>query len=32
VPQLAELLRATAAELASELREDTGPRLSARAR
>ncbi len=32
LPQLAELLRAAAAELAAELREDTGSRLSARAR
>ena len=32
VPQLAELLKATAAQLAAELREDAGGRLSARAR
>jgi IclR family acetate operon transcriptional repressor len=32
VPQFAELLRATAAELAAELREDRGARVSDRAR
>jgi IclR family transcriptional regulator, acetate operon repressor len=32
VPQFAELLQASAARLAAELREDTGSRLSARAR
>lgn len=32
LPQLAELLRATAVELAAELREDAGARLSGRAR
>jgi len=32
VPQFAELLRATAAELAAELREDGVPRISGRAR
>ena len=32
VPQLAELLQATAAELAAELRQEAGSRLTARAR